>query len=449
MKSLLYSLLILSGSLSWAKSTPVYLKPNNPAATGHFDLKLLKERSLTFDQFEWLWVRTPEGQNGWMLKSSALLPLDFSRQAMLSKGEAIYPRPRSFNSPQKVLEHTQIVTLVDRFRDWYKIVYKENKQKFYGWVRARYLSPYSKDAGYFFSTKETHLRVKPQYKSKILKTIGEGLPIIPISAKGEWANVKFGKLKGYIPFQNIKSRMDVAIKVRTPEGYFKPHPGLYKRKILEIFANPIWVGTGAYSIDLKQKPEMGSATVATVKPWQSLVLQGYSIKRWGKSHVSRWGELWWPDTTLESNVEVIESYGPKITLLKKSDIYQVEKSTVVPNLRFASTASGVFRSFDGKSWYPLKDFKHGYPMKVTKSGVLFVGDQVSFDHGESFQHFIRWDLVFGSIPNRGNLARGPVQILNVEPNLNNHKNVTLSLKVGKNKILQIYTPDLGKNWRLR
>lgn len=442
-------LFFLYSCYGFAQSTPVYLSPHNPAPTGHFDLKLLKKRATHYDQYEWLWVRDEKGNNGWVLKASALLPLDFSRQAILGKGEPIHPQPRNFNLPQKTLDQPQIVSIVKRHRDWYRIIYKDGDKKYFGWVRSRYLSPYSKDAGFFFSTAETHLRAEPKIKSKILQKIDPGLPIIPLNTKGDWALVNFAGKKGYIPLQNLKSRLDVAIKVRTSKGYFKPNPKLYQHKVLEIFANPIWVGSGAYTLELKAKPDMGSKTVTQVAPWQNLILQGYSIKKWGKSHVPRWGELWWPDTTIESNVEIIENLTAQSVRLRTSEIYQIEKSPVIRGLRFAAATHGIYRSFDGKQWYPLTQFKTGFPIKVAQNGTLFVGDQVSFDHGESFQHFIRWDLVFDSIPQLSKNTKGPIQILNVEPNRKNHKQITLSLRLGSNKYMQLYTPDFGKNWRLR
>lgn len=431
-----------------AEPTPVYLKPNNPAPTGHFERKELVDNVKEYDQYEWLWVRDNKGHNGWILKASALLPLDFSRRAILAKGLGIHLKPDSNIIASKSLPQSQIVTLVERYRDWYKIIYKENDKTFYGWVPARHLSPYSKDAGYFYSTTETYLRAQPKMKAHVLQKIDPGLPIIPLSTRDSWAYVQFGNRKGYIPFTNIKSRVDVAIKVRTARGYLKPQASLYSEKILEIFANPLWIGTGAYSMELKSKPDMGSETVTTIQPWQSLALQGYSLKKWGKSHIARWGDLWWPETTIESNVEIIESYQPKMTLLKKSEIYQIEKSPVVPDLHFASATHGVYRSFDSQSWFPLQPFKNGYPIKLAKDGTLFVGDQVSFDHGESFHHFIRWDKLFDSLPHKEKLAKGPIQILNVEPNQNNAKRVTLSLKVGANNYIQFYSADLGQNWRL-
>lgn len=433
----------------WAQSTPVYVTPNNPAATGHFDLSLLKKQAIKYDHFEWLWVRDQKGRSGWILKDSALLPLDFSRQAVLGKGEAIYANPNNFSLPQKTLPQSQIVTLVQRQRDWYKIVYLEGENKFFGWVRSRYLNPYSKDAGFLFSTKETHLRSKPNGKGQILKTIKPGKAIVPINTKNAWAFVQFEDKKGYIPMTNIKSRLDVALKVRTAKGYYEPHPALYKQKILEIFSNPVWVGTGAFTIELKEKPEMGSNTLAEISPWQSLVLQGYSIKKWGLSHVPHWGQLWWPETTVESNVELIESLSPQWTKLNASETYHLVQSPVIPGLRFASAKSGVFRSFDGKTWYPIKGFQHGYPIKVSKNGTLFVADQVSFDHGESFQHYIKWDRVFDSIPKEKIANKGPLQIVDVFPNVNNPKQVTLSLRVGSGRYIQIYTPNLGRNWQLR
>lgn len=441
-------LFLLCPTLLFGQAIPVYLKPNNPAPTGHFDLKELRSTAIEHDQYEWLWVRDDKGHNGWILKASALLPLDFSRRAVLPKGQGVFIRPDSTILANKTLPHSQIVTLMERHRDWYKIIYKENDKNYFGWVPARHLSPYSKDAGYFFSTTETFLRSQPKMKSKVLQRIDPGLPMIPLNTKDSWAYVQFGKVKGYIPFHNLRSRIDIAIKVRTAKGYVKPHQNLYRERVLEIFSNPLWVGTGAYSMDLKAKPDMGSATVTTIAPWNSLALQGYSVKKWGKSNIPRWGELWWPETTLESNVEIIESYQPKMTLLKKSEIYQIEKSPVVPDLYFASATHGVYRSFDSQSWFPLAQFKNGYPIKLAKDGTLFIGDRVSFDHGESFHHFIRWDKVFDSLPYKEKLAKGPIQILNVEPSMNNHKRVTLSLKVGSNNYIQFYSSDLGQNWRL-
>ncbi len=442
-------ILLLTSQILSAQDRPVYLKPNNPAPTGHFDLKLLERRALAYDQFEWLWVRDSLGHNGWMLKSSALLPLDFSRQAILAKGESVYMSPKEYELPQKTLEQSQVVTLVERFRDWYKVIYKNKNANAQGWVRDRTLSPYSKDGGFFYSMTDTYLRQAPQMKAKILKKIDAGVPIIPLNTKDSWALVIFNGQRGYIPMTQIKSRMDIAIKVRTEKGYFKPHPDLYQSAVLEIFANPIWVGTGAFSVELKEKPDMGSKTVAVVKPWQSLAQQGYSIKKWGKSKIPQWGELWWPESTIESNVEIIRDRSIIMTKINKSEIYQIEKSPVVKDLQFASAVHGVYRSFDGSNWYPLASFKNAHPIKVAKNGTLFVGDQVSFDHGESFQHFIRWDKVFETLPSQEQLSKGPVQLLNVEPHSENPKQVTLSLRVGSNKYMQFYTPDFGKNWRLR
>ncbi|MCJ8277044.1 MAG: hypothetical protein MJK18_09395, partial [Bdellovibrionales bacterium] len=246
-------ILALSLDLS-AQSTPVYVQPNNPAPTGHFDLKQLKQNSIAHDQYEWLWVKDDFGHAGWVLKSALMLPLDFSRQAILAKGEAIYPEPKSYNLPQVSLEKAQIVSLLGRHRDWYKVLYKQDGKKYSGWVQSRYLRPYSKDPGYFYSMKEVPLRKKPQMKSQFLGQVKTGTPIIPIKIVKSWAFVKSGKKKGYIPLQNIRSRVDIAMKVKTPEGYYKPHPKLIHKKINEIFANPLWVGTGEFTIELKSKP---------------------------------------------------------------------------------------------------------------------------------------------------------------------------------------------------
>ena len=446
---LIFSLLLSLNALGANhRSVPVYLAPNNPAATGHFKHSELKKSARAYRQYEWLWVRDSFGHEGWVLKSSVMLPLDYSRRAILSKGEVIFEKPRAAGLPIKRMQDNQIVGIIKRQGDWYKIVFVHNEKNAAGWVKAKHLQPYSKDPGLFYSMASTWLKQKPQIKTRRLVKVEPGIPLRPIKIKGNWTLVQLGKKKGWIELKHLKSRIDVAMKVRTKEGYYQPHPSLIKKSIVEIFSNPLWVGTGAYTVELKSKPDMGSNTVTTVKKWQSLTLQGFSVKRWGKSYVRRWGELWWPDQTLESNIEIIENFKPKTTLLSRGEIYQVERSPSIDGLRFASTLRGVFRSFDGKNWHPLPAFKNGYPIKISKNGIVFVGDKVSFDHGESFQEYIRWDKILTAIPIERRLGHAPIQILNVEPSRKNSKHVTLSVKLGNDRIVQVYTANLGKSWQM-
>ena len=432
-----------------AQPTPVYLQPNNPAATGHFSQEELKKKALTYETYEWLWLRDSFGHEGWALKSSVMLPLDFSRQAVATKGEAIYQQPKSYIHPVNRLDNSQAVALITRQGDWFKVRYEQNKVVKEGWIPERRLQPYSKDPGIFYSTKESHLRQHPRMKSKILTAVEPGIPLFPKKLLGDWALVSMGKKEGYIPLTNLKSRLDVAMKVRTTLGYVEPQPQLIKEKILEIFANPLWIGTGAYTLELKSQPNMGSNTVTTVSPWQTLTLQGYSIKRWGKSRIYKWGDLWWPDKTIESNTEFLETLQPRTIQLSKNEVMQVEPSPKIPGLVFASTLRGVFRSFDGKTWMPLPGFKHGYPIKITSNGTLFIGDKVSFDHGESFNEYIRWDKILGAIPIERRLGHAPIQILNVEPNEKRPERISLSVKFGQKRVVQVYTPDFGRSWRLQ
>ena len=272
-----------------ADSKAVYLQANGSIPTGHFNIDTLKSRAVQYDQFEWLWLRDSRGRKGWILKSRVLLPLDFSRQAIISRGKLLYQKPYFYEINPRKLSRTQIVILIGRHRNWYHIFYKDGEKKLKAWVDSKDLKPYSKDGGYFFSKTKTGLRKEPKNKAKIITPIEPGQAIIPLRAKGDWALVSFSGHRGYIPFRNLKTRLDLALKVKTDRGYFKPHPSLYKQKILEIFSNPLWIGTGAYSLELKSKPDMASKTVSTISPWQSMTLKGYSIKRWGKKSNSRLG----------------------------------------------------------------------------------------------------------------------------------------------------------------
>ena len=105
------ALFFLHGPGALGQSTPVYLSPYHSAPTGHFDRELLKKKALAYEEYEWLWVKDSKGKRGWILKASALLPLDFSRQGVLEKGKPIYLKPQSFALPDKTPNQSQVVDL--------------------------------------------------------------------------------------------------------------------------------------------------------------------------------------------------------------------------------------------------------------------------------------------------------------------------------------------------
>ena len=439
---------LLSSIIASAQTVPVYLKPNHPAPTGHFNKSELTHKTVHNEEFEWLWVKDVSGRQGWVLKSLVMLPLDFSRQAVLARNNVIFSKPTPSASTQR-LERAQIVSLVKRQNEWYKIYYRDGKKNNYGWIKSRYLQPYSKDPGVFYSTATMSLRKAPQLKAPVVDVVHSGDRLLPIRLKKNWAYVQKGKKKGYLPIKYIKSRLDVAMKVRTPKGYFKPHKSLLSGKITEIFANPLWLGTGNFSVELKAQPSMSANNVTTLRPWQSLTMQGFSIKKWGKtSHMRNLGSVWWPIETVESNIELPAHYSKMVNNLSKDKIFQLVYNPKVKGLRFASTLEGVYRSFDGIEWYPLPGFRSGYPLTMTRTGTLFVGDKVSFDHGESFHEYIRWDKILDLIPKTQEKGFAPIQIIKVQPKAQDINKIKISMRMGYKRHVEVFTNDFGKSWTL-
>ena len=181
-----------------------------------------------------------------------------------------------------------------------------------------------------------------------------------------------------------------------------------------------------------------------------MLKQGYSIKNWRQSRVRSLGKVWWQESTVESNIELVDLKKEKqFHDINPNQVYKRLSSPVVPGLSFVSTTSGIYRSFDGEKWSPVGDFEYGYPIWVAQNGALFVADQISFDHGESFQNFVRWDLVFNSIPNHESHHGDTIRILNIETEPGSYERITLRLKIGKRRPIEIYTANMGQSWRLK
>jgi len=446
MKICFFAALLLPLS-AFAIAIPGYLRPTHPAPTGHYHHEDLLSHTREYDEFEWLWVRTPAGTQGWTLKSSVLLPLDFSRKAVLEGSYLIYDNPGLKQGTAIRLKGERVVSVLSRKRRFYKITYKDKGRAHTGWVKDQHLQPVTKDAGYFIATDDVNVRSRPKKNGKVVAQFPAETRLIPVKVVGHWVHVRKGKLHGYVPLSKLKTRLDVASKLRTRGGYHKPHRKYFGTKIVEIFPNPLWVGTGDYTLDLKSQPDMSSKTVATLKPWASMSLRGHAVQRWGHSFLPGTGKVWWPAEFIESSVRVPKSNDSQAYKLPKKSILQELQSPLVKGLRFASTPYGIFRAQKGKYWRQVGPFKKGQPLTMSANGTLFVGDKVSFDHGESFKEYIRWDKVFEALPDSGASHREPIRIVQVAPQGKGNKTIYVSLKVGEKENYTLMTPDFGKSWK--
>lgn len=422
-------------------SIAVYLHPARTVPTGHYRVEHLQEYLKGYTTLTWVYVKASDGQTGWTLKHELMDSLEFSSKARLAPNSSKYSKPNSSAFVEKT-EQGMLVELLDRKGDWHLASHKNETF----WVLGSQLYPISKDPGYFFVNKRDQLREKPQIKSKFLAKLSEGSRLKPIKLEGQWYKVSYKNKKGttqsgYIQTKNLISRLDIAMKVRTSQGYQPAHRNLLNKKVYEIFVNPLWLGTGTKEIPLYESPSRGSMVLTTLEPWSNLTQQNSTVQRWNKSLINRIGLVWW-------QMENDSWEAPKSLQLAHDKIKNTLKNPLFPHLRFA-TANGLFRSTDGKNWTAIKGFEKSNPaMTFSSEGVLFVDDKVSYDNGENFQPFIHWEALFKSLKQERISQFTNSKIISLKTLNDSSDQIVMELDIGRVRPVRAYTTNRGRTWSI-
>lgn len=130
---------------------------------------------------------------------------------------------------------------------------------------------------------------------------------------------------------------------------------------------------------------------------------------------------------------------------------------VFQHIRIASTngmekkslAPGLYRSTDGRTWFPLRGFNQRAPVfTIAQDGILFVEDKVSFDNGEHFTTYVHWGALFEALKREHIHSAQGTKIKKIEPFNNSSKQLILEIDIGLKQALKLYTPDRGESWAL-
>lgn len=419
---------------SWGK--PVYLRPNWPVATENLSIEELNENIINEAESTWLKIKTKNGMFGWVLEENLINAIYFSKFLSIKSQEDLFLKPDFRSKPVRKIETDQIVELIDQRGLWVEIKIEGGGQF---WVKEDQIEPYSKDPGLFYVTTHTQLKQKPLNNSIVLAKISSGQKLqIKSLIKNQWAQVIYKEKVGFVPLAHLKSRLNIAQKVRTSTGWVNNSASLFGQKIFELLVNPNWVGTGEFSIDLKMSPQSNSRTLATIKPWSDLTVFARKKIHWIQSHVNDHGEVWW-----QKEEHVIPM--PKVKNL--SNVRQIVRN---PKSKiFFASANGLFKSLDGVEWEPVEEAANkSQAIGIARDGTLFVGEKLTLDHGKSFQPYIKWDNLVEQLTYIENIHPKYLSILKITPLQGSSQRLLLKLDVGEKKEIQVLTEDQGKNWRL-
>jgi hypothetical protein len=419
------------------QSAAVYLKPYSAVPTGHFNVEVLKSKLIKQEKIQWALVKDSTGLEGWTPLQNLLTPLHFSSKAQIMAQSPLYRTSQdSRPDPTLKVQQEETVQILEIQNSWAKIVLGNLKL----WTHTRFLYPIDKDPGYFFAKKDVVLRAQSQTKSQHLTRISAGSQLRPLEILKPWAKVRFGESVGYVPLDDMVTRIDVAHKIKTEDGFKNASRADLGAKIYAIFINPLWLGSGVQPIPLFEFPSASSPLVGRVSSWKNLTQQDLVEQDWALSRVPQLGEVWW-------SIPQDRTIFRKLVRLPSEYIREMKENPIFSHVKIAS-ARGLFRSSDGVLWTPLRGFEGSNPVfTYAADGVLFVDDKISFDNGEHFSPYIFWENLLRTLKNHQVGVRNQIKILSIQTLNNTSQQIVLRLDLGGGRPASLYSINRGRDWQ--
>lgn len=390
--------------------TNVYRSPSSLFASGSASTLQLEKITSKLEPRVWLKISTGSA-SGWVRSEQTLSALDFSSRAKLTKNTLARFTPNLKANPVREYAKGSELSIEELRKPWALVNFKGESL----WIEAKHLKPINPRSGTFL-----------RENAKIYSRASVNAALLTIENRAqrflrEWDDT-------------------VWIKIKSPSltGYVLREDALAPPSSKNIVA----LATQAYT----EPDERAPRSSIQLTPLTNYSVSEWREKIWGQAQTEHLGEVWW----LVSNSKLPSKgdLGNQDFFSRK--VYDMARSPAIENLLFAS-AEGVFRSLNGKSWVRLPLFGDGnYPVSIATNGNVFIGPYLSTDHGQTFNHFIRWDQVMQALKSKNSPQLSGqdqrLHVVEISP-LKGSNSVFITLEVARKKI-SLISRDLGHNWQL-
>lgn len=234
-------------------------------------------------------------------------------------------------------------------------------------------------------------------------------PIAPLTMEGDWIAVKYLGREGFVDTKDVITQLNYAKSVSTAEGNFrvtrrqsdrvwvkdKPEPILMSQcHRIEVFRTWALVRP----IETYAETDNPIQTVDShgikkkLRPLQPVRVDETHRVAWHQGLLRQHGEIWWrepPRPTMTAATKLPKTY--TISDIFPRDVYSWSegKTSKTPAL---ISANGIFMTQNGHTWHRLPQFaEEDHPVLVGPNDELYVGPYVSYDKGQNFAEYVRWD----------------------------------------------------------
>ncbi|MCB0348027.1 MAG: hypothetical protein KDD37_04290 [Bdellovibrionales bacterium] len=374
-----------------------FKEPNSAFPSGYAPTKDL-ERNIAEKRAE-NWYRVSHlNKYFWVREDSVVLKKDLMGQVKLERDEAISEKPEG-KVTSKIAKG--IYPVCDRQQKWIKLCNS-------GWLQSPFVQWLPNIEGSFVLTlKNTNLFLKPDL-------------LYPIQMVPEHFKARV-----------LKEEKDFfLVQALNRKAYLKKDDTLNVEQFIhgDVYLSPLLVAA---------KPDIEEGRTENIKGEVFVNQMEERQIEWMKSSVSGHGMVWWKEERQAKEPQVSLFHVKDIMSKKVFDIAKHPKKSLT-----VVSADGVYRSFDGENWEKIDRFQNqNFAVAFSPSGELFVGDSKSYDLGQKFERFVRWDQIIRDLKLNSDVHDFSIQEISFDAG-------AIVLHVKKQKLdFYISSRDDGKTWK--
>ncbi len=405
----------LVSSYCFATEAPVisfYRNQQSLFPSGQASREDLEAKVLRHDYEPWLHVNWDK-KNYEIPGEAVIRDVQVTRNLITKKNIELLKEPQE--ESKTVLSVNASTTLQVIQTNSYWVELQDKKTKLKGWAPLHLLSAPMEDRGVFVTLIDAFLKKTPQNSSEIITTVPRLQRLTSLGIVKNYLKVSYQGHIGYLDLANLVGRGDFAMWA------YHRHKG--------------WVGIShrengfLFTVD---NQKISLQDFAAFNPYshrgvicQKLTDTAPSIRsrveilnnkahRWAMSVLEGHGPVWWRiDNPDNVNATDSENQITSEQLLKR------EVSAVAfaaKSMKGLVSANGIFRTEDGKTWKEIPLFKgKNFPVAIHPDGIWYVGSYCSFDEGENFETYIKWDNLAEQIQKSLHKTPHHLRITQIEP----------------------------------
>ncbi len=372
----------------------------------------------------------------WVRESELWSAVDLSSSVYLRPGAEI--KKFSFvNSANVPVQNTGGAWNVLRRQDFWLQIKRGGEQY---WVRNRHAqaNPEAWDNALVFEA--TSLLLQPQQNANRICQVNAGTIVRLISFHGHYAKASACGGAGYMHLSKLLTKAHFAKKVRTRDKIWHAVSRVNTNEIISRDFRPIPFGEiMGFEIDPKLRFTKTLARVNVLQTRQ---------ERWARSEVKNLGFFWWNMNATEQPDASREKTRVKSHKMFSGKIFDAATSPINPLLKIIS-AQGIYLTRNGAQWEKVDDLgDENYPLFITRTGKIFVGPYISYDDGQTFKPYIRWERLFAALGARGHFSLSKMRISDIQILDENGEKIKLVVYVGS-RATSVFSTDMGRTWAER